>query len=219
MYKTRISKWGLNKYLVRDDVIAIARKIGERQAIGKSSDVFLRDRRIDLEAVRRHINRRGIGTAQFYNDTSTTTPPHLVLRTPQASPEPPENEFQATIPGAEDARMLDLHPTVSHEQGSIFQIPDSLPEHDFRHTSPSTLPTARLFDHSMDDLITRIENAQGRAILSPRWHSRHRLYRIQCEKFILPRQRCFAPERRTCCSARFFQPCSFRKDAMATLRL
>jgi hypothetical protein len=65
MYKSRIWKWGLDKKLKSDEVLAILILRTEREAQGKTSEFTIRGQPVDLDNINRYIRRNPQLVARF----------------------------------------------------------------------------------------------------------------------------------------------------------
>ena len=92
MYKNRITEWGLDKRLKRDEVVRMYSLHRERFAAGKRSEFHIRERKVDWGSVQRFMKRRPQLRAQLNAGTLElevgSAELGVVVRTP--SPEPIE---------------------------------------------------------------------------------------------------------------------------------
>lgn len=87
MYKTRITRWGLDKRNKKPDMEAIVRKHFDRQRIGKNSTFRVRDKAIDYADVLRYWQRRGVSIDDVIaRRAASTTPDAVQCFTPIPSP-------------------------------------------------------------------------------------------------------------------------------------
>ena len=93
MYKTRITRWGLDKKNKKCDMEAIVRKHSDRQRIGKRSNFRVRGKAVDYEDVVRYFHRRGEsiddvvarrGASKTPEAVACFTPILSPIRTPEA---------------------------------------------------------------------------------------------------------------------------------------
>lgn len=97
MYKSRIWKWGLDKKLKSDEVLAILILRTEREAQGKTSEFTIRGQPVDLDNINRYIRRNPQLVARFRAGIvpSIQTTLEVQCRTPPpapSSPLPPPNK-------------------------------------------------------------------------------------------------------------------------------
>ena len=57
MYKDRMKKWGLAKYIKEHEAVAILRMTSERAAQGKTTSIVLNNQTVDLDRFLRHAGR------------------------------------------------------------------------------------------------------------------------------------------------------------------
>ncbi|CAK7265084.1 hypothetical protein SEPCBS57363_001407 [Sporothrix epigloea] len=113
MYKTRISKWAIDKNLKAAEVAAILRMQQSRAALGKASKFFIRGRDIDFARVEQYLKRDPTLLKQFQKaDESDATKMDVIYghaeaagitcRTPSPTPSPtpssPADEHQQHHP-------------------------------------------------------------------------------------------------------------------------
>ncbi|KAI5458462.1 hypothetical protein BGZ63DRAFT_46994 [Mariannaea sp. PMI_226] len=89
MYKSRIWKWGLDKKLKSDEVLAILILKTERDAQGKPSEFTIRGQPVDLDNINRYIRRNPSLVARFRAGEvpSIQTTVEVQCHTPSASPQ------------------------------------------------------------------------------------------------------------------------------------
>ncbi|KAM0354196.1 hypothetical protein ACHAPU_001232 [Fusarium lateritium] len=97
MYKSRIWKWGLDKKLKSDEVLAILILRTEREAQGKTSEFTIRGQPVDLDNINRYIRRNPQLVARFHAGVvpSIQTTLEVQCRTPSptvSSSLPPPKE-------------------------------------------------------------------------------------------------------------------------------
>jgi hypothetical protein len=88
MYKSRIWKWGLDKKLKGDEVLAILHLKRERDAMDKRSEFRIRGQLVDLDNINRYL-KRNPGLMQRYRSgqmPSIQTKLEVECRTPSPSP-------------------------------------------------------------------------------------------------------------------------------------
>ncbi|EXM02332.1 hypothetical protein NOF04DRAFT_21918 [Fusarium oxysporum II5] len=99
MYKSRIWKWGLDKKLKSDEVLAILILRTEREAQGKISEFTIRGQPVDLDNINRYIRRNPGLVARFRAGVvpSIQTTLEVQCRTPSPTPShhslPPPKEI------------------------------------------------------------------------------------------------------------------------------
>ncbi|KAF5673442.1 hypothetical protein FHETE_3356 [Fusarium heterosporum] len=98
MYKSRIWKWGLDKKLKSDEVLAILILRTEREAQGKTSEFTIRGQPVDLDNINRYIRRNPQLVARFHAGVvpSIQTTLEVQCRTPSptvSSSLPPPKEI------------------------------------------------------------------------------------------------------------------------------
>ncbi|CAM1510051.1 Fc.00g003860.m01.CDS01 [Cosmosporella sp. VM-42] len=88
MYKSRIWKWGLDKKLKSDEVLAILVLKSERDALKKPSQFTIRGQPVDLDNINRYIRRNPSLMARFRAGQmpSIQTTLEVQCRTPSPSP-------------------------------------------------------------------------------------------------------------------------------------
>ncbi|KAF5024116.1 hypothetical protein F66182_3818 [Fusarium sp. NRRL 66182] len=88
MYKSRIWKWGLDKKLKSDEVLAILILRTEREAQGKTSEFTIRGQPVDLDNINRYIRRNPGLVARFRAGVvpSIQTTLEVQCRTPSPKP-------------------------------------------------------------------------------------------------------------------------------------
>ncbi|KAF5545622.1 hypothetical protein FMEXI_6011 [Fusarium mexicanum] len=88
MYKSRIWKWGLDKKLKSDEVLAILILRTEREAQGKISEFTIRGQPVDLDNINRYIRRNPGLVARFRAGVvpSIQTTLEVQCRTPSPTP-------------------------------------------------------------------------------------------------------------------------------------
>jgi hypothetical protein len=89
MYKSRITKWGLEKRNKGLEIMAVVRKKNQRDRMGKASEFRVRGRLIDMDNVQRYLKRKGISLEDGIK-LSVATPPEVRCCTPDAIPRSPE---------------------------------------------------------------------------------------------------------------------------------
>ncbi|KAM0237301.1 hypothetical protein ACHAPO_004648 [Fusarium lateritium] len=101
MYKSRIWKWGLDKKLKSDEVLAILILRTEREAQGKTSEFTIRGQPVDLDNINRYVRRNPQLVTRFRAGVvpSIQTTLEVQCHTPSPShnsplpPPPPEEIF------------------------------------------------------------------------------------------------------------------------------
>ncbi|KAL9093497.1 MAG: hypothetical protein Q9165_003892 [Trypethelium subeluteriae] len=91
MYRSRIKSWGLdNKNNREDSMKIIVRKKLQRDAVGKRSIFFVKERTIKSDEIERYCKRKGIDpdSAIDFIEGCPPTPPNIVCATPQNCPSP-----------------------------------------------------------------------------------------------------------------------------------
>ncbi|KAH7152933.1 hypothetical protein EDB81DRAFT_649202 [Dactylonectria macrodidyma] len=90
MYKSRIWKWGLDKKLKGDEVLAILILKTERDAQGKPSEFTIRGQPVDLDNINRYIRRNPSLVARFQAGEvpSIQTTLEVQCHTPSPAPSP-----------------------------------------------------------------------------------------------------------------------------------
>ncbi|KAH6975446.1 hypothetical protein BKA56DRAFT_89761 [Ilyonectria sp. MPI-CAGE-AT-0026] len=90
MYKSRIWKWGLDKKLKGDEVLAILILRTEREAQGKPSEFTIRGQPVDLDNINRYIRRNPSLVARFQAGEvpSIQTTLEVQCHTPSPAPSP-----------------------------------------------------------------------------------------------------------------------------------
>ncbi|KAM0438975.1 hypothetical protein ACHAPT_001736 [Fusarium lateritium] len=90
MYKSRIWKWGLDKKLKSDEVLAILIIKTERDAQGKASEFTIRGQKVDLDNINRYIRRNPGLVARFRAGELPNVNTHIEVncRTPSPAPSP-----------------------------------------------------------------------------------------------------------------------------------
>lgn len=88
MYKSRIWKWGLDKKLKSDEVLAILILKSERDAMNKPSEFTIRGQPVDLDNINRYVRRNPGLVARFRAGQvpSIQTTLEVQCRTPSPSP-------------------------------------------------------------------------------------------------------------------------------------
>ncbi|KAM0199502.1 hypothetical protein ACHAPI_003264 [Fusarium lateritium] len=98
MYKSRIWKWGLDKKLKSDEVLAILILKTERDAQGKTSEFTIRGQPVDLDNINRYVRRNPQLVARFHAGVvpSIQTTLEVQCQTPPptlSSPLPPPKQI------------------------------------------------------------------------------------------------------------------------------
>lgn len=85
MFRSRITKWGLDKNIKGLEAEAIMRKKTKRAREGKESAFELRGRPVDLRHVEQHLKRKRICFEGAISppESAATTPPGLFCFTPR----------------------------------------------------------------------------------------------------------------------------------------
>src|SRR6266536_1669406 len=96
MYKSRITKWGLDKKNKKSDMALILCKKTQRDAIGKDTTFRVRNRPVSIEEVHRYFKRKGGIQDLSPPGTPPDTPPHISYRTP--SPVCSPNSLERSVP-------------------------------------------------------------------------------------------------------------------------
>ncbi|KAK2052735.1 hypothetical protein LY76DRAFT_650348 [Colletotrichum caudatum] len=91
MYKSRIWKWGLDKKLKGDEVLAIMLLKQDRDALRKPTEFRIRGQLVDLENIGRYLKRNPSVMAKFKAGQmpSVQTTLEVTCRTPSPPPSPP----------------------------------------------------------------------------------------------------------------------------------
>jgi hypothetical protein len=84
MYKSRITKWKLDKNNKESEMLFILHKMTERAAVGKMSAFRVRGQNVDYQRVHTYFRRRG-GVPDIVRIASHN-PPHITCRTPSPIP-------------------------------------------------------------------------------------------------------------------------------------
>ncbi|KAK1447160.1 hypothetical protein CMEL01_08999 [Colletotrichum melonis] len=91
MYKTRLRSWGVEKKLKESEALHIAQLKGEREAMGKKTEFYIRNQRVHWERVARYLERRP--DLRHKLRASAKTPANagldIICRTPSPSLELP----------------------------------------------------------------------------------------------------------------------------------
>ncbi|KAK1975839.1 Clr5 domain-containing protein [Colletotrichum cereale] len=84
MFKTRIQNWGLNKKLKEPEVLHIFQLNERRKAIGKKSEFFIRNQKVDWERLMRYLDRRPDLRHKLYGFVQDSADVHvdIICRTP-----------------------------------------------------------------------------------------------------------------------------------------
>ncbi|KAK1446941.1 hypothetical protein CCUS01_02500 [Colletotrichum cuscutae] len=102
MYKTRLRSWGLEKKLKESEALHIAQLKGEREAMGKKTEFYIRNQRVHWERVARYLERRP--DLRHKLRASAKTPANagldIICRTPS-----PSLELPAFIGGPPEVRL------------------------------------------------------------------------------------------------------------------
>lgn len=88
MYKVHITKWELDKRNKEHEVLAMARKKRQRDAVGKRSEFRIRGRIVSIEDVHRYLKRKGMSVEDAIARRAAT-PPNLRCCTPESVPRSP----------------------------------------------------------------------------------------------------------------------------------
>ncbi|KZL66751.1 hypothetical protein CT0861_04456 [Colletotrichum tofieldiae] len=103
MYKSRIWKWGLDKKLKGDEVLAIMLLKRDRDVLKKPTEFRIRGQLVDLENINRYLKRNPSLMAKFKagQTPSVQTALEVTCRTPSPPPSPPRalaptTEMQST---------------------------------------------------------------------------------------------------------------------------
>ncbi|KAF6844030.1 hypothetical protein CMUS01_01529 [Colletotrichum musicola] len=103
MYKSRIWKWGLDKKLKGDEVLAIMILKRDRDALKRPTEFRIRGQPVDLENINRYLKRNPSLMAKFRagHTPSTQTTLEVTCRTPSPPPSParalaPPTELQSS---------------------------------------------------------------------------------------------------------------------------
>lgn len=87
MYRERVKSWGLDKNLKDREMRAAVRKLGDRVAEGKLSNLYIRGRKTDFQKVVRHWKRKNLEIADVLVLRSMSkTPDGVEWLTPLPSP-------------------------------------------------------------------------------------------------------------------------------------
>ncbi|TDZ54639.1 hypothetical protein CTRI78_v006198 [Colletotrichum trifolii] len=99
MYKSRIWKWGLDKKLKGDEVLAIMLLKRDRDALKRPTEYRIRGQLVDLDNINRYLKRNPSLMAKFRagQTPSVQTALEVTCRTPSPPPSPP----RALAPTAE----------------------------------------------------------------------------------------------------------------------
>ena len=118
MYKGRLKKWGIAKYVKEHEVKAILRIASERDADGKKTLVLKNNKTVEIERYLRHARRKGI---QDIGQSAPDTPACISCTTP-----PPEHMPRSY---GDDNHMLseqsDPSQNISATSISLFWTPTS----------------------------------------------------------------------------------------------
>ncbi|KAH8887184.1 hypothetical protein GQ53DRAFT_328141 [Thozetella sp. PMI_491] len=90
MYKNRITEWGLDKRLKRDEVIQMYHMHRTRFAAGRKSEFYIRDRKVDWASVQKFLKRRPQLRAKYDAGTLEIGNADLGIVVRSPSPEPAE---------------------------------------------------------------------------------------------------------------------------------
>ncbi|KAK2025196.1 hypothetical protein LX32DRAFT_642939 [Colletotrichum zoysiae] len=105
MFKTRIKSWGIDKKLKKAEVLHILQLKQEREAAGKNSRVFIRNREVEWERLadylRRHPDVR-TKSRDFARDPTAAARLGIVCRTPSPGP-----SVSVLLNGPLEARLPD----------------------------------------------------------------------------------------------------------------
>lgn len=95
MYKSRIWKWGLDKKLKGDEVLAILILKRDRDALNKPSEFRIRGQPVDFENIKRYVKRNPSLVAKLRagHEPSSQTTREVTCRTPS----PPPSSLRADI--------------------------------------------------------------------------------------------------------------------------
>jgi hypothetical protein len=86
MYKSRITKWGLDKNHKASDMAFILRKKTQRDAIKKPSAFCVRNKPVDMQDILRYVERKQAQDRGFrMASPEVLTPPHISCRTPTSA--------------------------------------------------------------------------------------------------------------------------------------
>ncbi|KAL0932943.1 uncharacterized protein CTRU02_211906 [Colletotrichum truncatum] len=103
MYKSRIWKWGLDKKLKGDEVLAIMLLKRDRDALKKPTEFRIRGQLVDMDNINRYLKRNPSLMAKFKagQTPSVQTAIEVTCRTPSPPPSPPRalaptTEMQST---------------------------------------------------------------------------------------------------------------------------
>jgi Clr5-like protein len=90
MYKSRIWKWGLDKKLKGDEVLAILLLKRDRDALNKPSEFRIRGQLVDFDNIKRYVKRNPSLLAKMRagHVPNVQTTREVTCRTPAGSPEP-----------------------------------------------------------------------------------------------------------------------------------
>jgi len=97
MYKSRITKWGLDKKTKETEAWAILRIKAQRNAVGKDSAFRVREKAVTIEDVLRYFKRKGIVHPEVApKPPEASTPPVIECWTPIPSPRPGVKTIQVS---------------------------------------------------------------------------------------------------------------------------
>ncbi|KPM37279.1 hypothetical protein AK830_g9290 [Neonectria ditissima] len=174
MYKSRIWKWGLDKKLKGDEVLAILILRTEREAQGKPSEFTIRGQPVDLDNINRYIRRNPSLVARFrageVPSIQTTLEVQCHTPSPAASPASPAQSEAGPI-----EEVLDLFKDYVDSR-----FASGAWEYEYNHNCMSRLPGDRsdeLFERVMASFalvnrsMMRKDDISIGAILSPAFES------------------------------------------------
>ena len=90
MYKSRITKWKIDKNNKESDMAVILRKKTQRDAVGKGSSFRVRGKPVEIQEIMRYFKRKGTKQNPAFRVASptVTTPSYIVCSTPSPVPSP-----------------------------------------------------------------------------------------------------------------------------------
>jgi len=114
MYKDRMKKWGLAKYIKEHEAVAILRMTSERAAQGKTTSIVLNNQTVDLDRFLRHAKRKGLRSTR---DAAEVLPSYISCKTP-----PPQRVPESLVedqPSDFATQELPRTPSVSSISASL----------------------------------------------------------------------------------------------------
>src|SRR5438045_3198572 len=87
MYKSRIKTWSFAKNIRKSEMLAISRKMANRNAAGKKSIFKVRGRQVDPSDVERYLKRNNLDSNDIEGAAAVPdTPSDIVCQTPERTP-------------------------------------------------------------------------------------------------------------------------------------